>query len=133
MLGIKMEQYKARQAPDGFIQKTGMHRQRGINRHPNRGKLRFGGKQLGIGALAEHPPRHRGVDAKGLLIHKVAPAAHRLTKQKTDTGKVEHGEYFYFFYPTHQAAEKKCPDHPAVDGKPTGTQIEYFERVVSKL
>ena len=130
VLQIRPQHEKAQNAPDRFVQKRRMHRQRGIHRDPLLGKARLHACQIGMGAVAVHAPGQRGVRAKRLLIEKIAPAANALPDQKAHTGQIEHWQNGH---PAPFADEKgrcKRADHRAVDGKPALPDIQHLGKAL---
>lgn len=87
-----MQDQQTQQAPQGLIQKGGMHGQGGIVSvaleplHDHR---------------AGHPPGKIGIAAECLLIKKVPPPADALTDQKAQGGQVEHGQRVHLAQPAH--------------------------------
>lgn len=114
-LGEKRQQYKAQQAPDGFVQETGVNRLRRIQRRAEVGEIGGGGILVGdplLDSAAGHSEDAVGVAAERLLVEEVAPASDALSQQESDADNIQQGQELHLAYLCHQSPARKLPMMP---------------------
>ena len=101
-LGENGQQHKSKQAPEGFIQKAGVHRLRSIQ-HSAEILIECG---IGIAVsdplldfASGHAEDAVGVAAECFLVKKVAPSANTLSQQKSN-------------YRAHNGSDSERGEHP---------------------
>ena len=111
--GEEVQKHKAQQTQQGFIQKAGVHI-----------AIHYSG-----GIFAVHAPGQFRGGAEGLLVDKVAPAAHTLANEETQGSNIQNSGNLQLAELGHQAAEHHSADNAAVDGQASVVNLEDLQGV----